>query len=137
VHSNNSTAAGGINNAGAILGNIGGYNAGTNPDLNHYYNIWQVSADYYVMPLLRVGALWGWIDDTSKRSQGANGGAIGAYYDLSKRTTLLALVDFLDNEANGGFRFAGSAGLKSNFTNPNDVNGRALTGIQFGAIHRF
>ncbi len=48
-----------------------------------------------------------------------------------------ALADTLRNEANGGFRPAGSAGLKSDFTNPNDINGRTITGVQLGAIHRF
>src|SRR6185436_8113131 len=96
----------------------GGYNAGDNPDLHHFYDIWQVSADWYVAPQVRVGALWGVIEDTSGRNQGASGGSIGAYYDLSKRTTLYALADTIHNETNGGFRPAGSAGLKANFTNP-------------------
>jgi predicted porin len=137
VHSNNNTATAVSNNAGTILGNVGGYNAGTNPDLRHFYDIWQVSADYWVTPQLRVGALWGRIDDRSGRDRGASGGSLGAYYDLSKRTTLLALADTVRNQANGGWRPAGSAGLKSNFTNPNDVNGRSITGLQLGCIHRF
>ena len=137
VRSNNSTATSVSNNAGTILGNVGGYNPGTNPDLHHFYNIWQVSADYQATPALRVGALWGVIDDTSGRDQGANGGSLGAYYDLSKRSTLMAMIDTLHNDSNGGFRFAGSAGLKSNFTNPSDINGRTINGVHVGAIHRF
>jgi predicted porin len=137
VHSNNVTSSSVSNTAGTILGNTGGYNAGTNPDLNHFYDIWQVSADYYVTPLLRVGALWGRIIDTSGRDQGASGGSVGAYYDLSKRTTLYALADTIRNDTNGGFRPQGSAGLKSNFTNPSDVNGRTISGVQAGCLIRF
>lgn len=137
VHSNNITSTAVSKTAGTILGNIGGYNAGTNPDLNHFYNIWQASADYNVTPQLRVGALWGKIIDTSGRHQGADGGSVGAYYDLSKRTTLLALVDTIRNDPNGGFRFAGSAALHANFTNPSDVNGQRINGMQVGMVHRF
>jgi predicted porin len=137
VHSNNNTSTSVSNNAGQILGNTGGYNDGTNADLNHFYDIWQVSADWRPVPLLRVGALWGRIEDTSGRDRGATGASLGAYYDLSKRTTLLALVNWLRNDASGGFRFVGSGGLKSNFTNPDDVNGRTITGLGIGAIHRF
>ena len=137
VRSNNVTSNTISNTAGTILGNTGGYNPGTNPDLHHFYNIWQISADYYVTPLLRVGALWGVIDDTSGRSQGASGGSIGAYYDLSKRTTLYALADTIRNDTNGGFRPAGSAGLRANFTNPSDVNGQTITGVQAGCLIRF
>ena len=137
VHSNNNTATAVSNNAGTILGNAGGYNAGTNPDLSHFYDIWQASVDYNVTSQLRVGALWGRIQDKSGRDRGASGGAAGAYYDLSKRTMLLALVDTIRNDTNGGWRPAGSGGLKSNFTNPNDVNGRTITGVQLGVVHKF
>jgi predicted porin len=137
VRSNNVTTSSASNTSGAILGNTGGYNAGNNPDLQHFYNIWQVSADYYVTPLLRVGALWGRIEDTSGRDQGANGGSIGMYYDLSKRTTVYALADTIRNDTNGGFRLVGSAGLKSNFTNPADVNGQTIKGVQAGCLIRF
>jgi predicted porin len=137
VHSNNVTANATSNTAGTILGNTGGYNAGTNPDLRHFYDLWQVSADYHLTPLLRVGALWGRIVDTSGRDQGASGGSVGAYYDLSKRTTVYALADTIRNDANGGFRPQGSAGLKSNFTNPADVNGRTISGLQAGCLIRF
>ncbi|MDE2299588.1 MAG: porin [Burkholderiales bacterium] len=137
VRSNNSTSTAVSNNAGTILGNVGGYNAGTNPDLNNFYNIYQVSADYQLTELLRVGALWGKIDDKSGRDRGASGGSMGAYYALSKRTTLLALVDTLRNATNGGWRPSGSAGLKTTFTAPNDINGRTINGVQFGILHRF
>jgi predicted porin len=137
VHSNNVTKTAVSNTAGTLLSNVGGYNAGTSADLNNFYNIYQLSADYRVLPNLRIGALWGKIEDSSGRKQGASGGSIGGYYDLSKRTMLLALVDTIRNETNGGFRPAGSAGLKSNFTNPNDINGRTISGVQFGVVHRF
>jgi predicted porin len=145
VRSNNATKTSVSNTAGNIVGNSGGagglngggYNTGTNPDLNNFYGIWQVSADYYVTELLRVGALWGRIQDKSGRDQGGSGGSIGAYYDLSKRTMLLALVDTMRNDTNGGWRPSGSAGLKTTFTQPGDVNGRTINGVQVGIVHRF
>jgi predicted porin len=145
VRSNNNTATAVSNNAGTIISNVGGtpnagagsFNPGTNPDLDNFYNIYQISADYQITELWRVGALWGKIDDRSGRDRGASGGSIGTYYDLSKRTMLYALVDTLRNQANGGWRPAGSAGLKSTFTAPADINGRTINGLQVGMLHRF
>ena len=137
IRTNNSTASGGLNNAGTLLGNVGGVVAGTNPDVNRTYDISQVSVDYKVTPLLRLGAIYGRISDTSDSGRDAKGGVLGAYYDLSKRTMLYALLDRIDNGPNAGFRPAGSAGLPYNFTNPNDVNGRKIDGAQLGILHRF
>lgn len=137
VRSNNSTANATSNNAGTIVGNVGGFNAGTSADLNNFYGIYQISADYRVLDLLRIGALWGKIDDKSGRQRGATGGSIGAYYDLSKQTTLMAMVDTLRNDTNGGWRPAGSGGLKTTFTAPGDINGRTINGVQLGVIYRF
>ncbi|MBO9678351.1 MAG: porin [Acidovorax sp.] len=135
VRSNNSTASSAGNNAATILGNTGGLVAGTNADVNRYFRIWQLSADYRVLPQLRVGALWGRIQGEAS-GQGATGGAIAAYYDLSKRTTLMAVAERLANDGNAGFRLAGSGGLKSNFSGA-DVNGRTIKGVQLGVLHRF
>ncbi len=119
-----------------ILGNTGGYNAGTSPDLNNFYDVWQASADYQVSSQLRLGALWGRIEDKSGHSRGASGGSIGAHYDLSKRTMPRALVDTIRNDSNGGWRPAGSGGLKSNFSGA-DANGRRIDGMQLGIVHKF
>ncbi|MFG6490233.1 porin [Roseateles sp. BYS78W] len=137
VRSNNNTSTAVSNNAGTLLGNVGGFNAGSNADLNNFYDIVQVSADYRVNSQLRVGALWGRINDQSGRGRNASGGSVGAYYDLSKRTMLVALLDTLRNDANGGWRPVGSAGLKTTFTTPGDINGRTINGLQLGIVHRF
>jgi predicted porin len=137
VRSNNNTATAVSNNAGTILSNVGGYNAGTNTDLNNFYDIYQGSADYNVDDRLRIGALWGKIKDKSGRDRGAVGGALGAYYSFSKRTMLLALAETLRNDSNGGWRPSGSAGLKTTFTAPGDINGRTIKGMQLGIVHRF
>lgn len=137
VHSNNNTATAVSNNAGTILGNVGGVNAGTNADLHNFYNIVQLSADYKLTPQLRLGALVGRIADPSHRDRGANGAALTAYYDLSKRTMLLGQVETLRNDSAGGWRPAGSAGLKDTFTQPDDINGRTISGVQLGIVHRF
>lgn len=137
VRSNNNTATSVSNNAGTLLGNVGGVNAGNSADLNNFYDIVQVSADYRVTPQLRAGALWGRINDKSGRGRNASGGSVGVYYDLSKRTTLLALLDTLRNDANGGWRPVGSAGMKTSFTSPADINGQTINGLQLGIVHRF
>ncbi len=137
VRSNNNTASGGINNAGTIVGNSGGINAGTNPDLRNFYKIYQVSADYRVLDNLRVGAAWGTIKDQSGRQRGATDGSIGAYYDLSKRTTLFTSVETLHNEKNGGWRPAASGAIKTTFTAASDVNGQKIDRVLAGISHRF
>lgn len=145
VRSNNSTSATTgsgagattLNNAGSILGGAGGLVAGTNPDVDRTYHVWQLSADYRINAQLRVGGLWGRIEDRSGSGRSANGGSVAAFYDLSKRTTLVAMLDTVRNGGNGGFRLAGSGGLKSNFANGADVNGRTINGVQFGVLHRF
>lgn len=144
VRSNNSTvgtgATAGVNNAGTILGNVGGVVAGTDANVQRTYNIIQLSADYKVTPALRVGALVGRINDKDTAND-ANGGSIGTYYDLSKRTTLYGLWHTLRNKGDqttgAGFRPSGSAGIQSTFTAANDVNGRKINGLALGIVHRF
>ena len=139
VRSNNSTASANGNNAGTILGNVNAPNnsfAGTDPKVQRMYNIYQVSADYRLSPQLRVGVLYGVMRDTSGGDAGAQGGNVGAYYDLSKRTTLYGFANYMKNDANAGFRFSGSAGPSANLAGT-DINGKRLTGLQAGILHRF
>jgi predicted porin len=139
VRSNNSTANANGRNAGTILSNISvpnNYFAGTDPNAERYYNIWQVSADYRVTPALRVGALYGKMNDTSGGNAGARGANAGAYYTVSKRTTLYSFLSYLKNEENAGFRFSSSAGPSANLAG-DAVNGKSLTGLQLGILHRF
>jgi predicted porin len=139
VRSNNSTASVNGRNAGTILSNVGSpnnYFAGTDPNAGRYYNIWQISADYRVTPTLRIGALYGVMNDTSDGDAGARGGNVGAYYAMSKRTTLYSFLSYLKNEANAGFRFSSSAAPSANLAG-DAINGRELTGLQLGILHRF
>ncbi|SNS14782.1 Outer membrane protein (porin) [Noviherbaspirillum humi] len=139
ARSNNVTASSNGLTAAAILSNIStpnNYFAGTDPNARRFFNIYQVSADYRVNAQLRVGALYGVIKDQSGGNAGAKGGNVGAFYDLSKRTTLYGFVNYLKNDENAGFRFGGSAGPSANLAGA-DVNGRNLTGVQAGVLHRF
>jgi predicted porin len=139
VRSNNSTGNANGRNATSILSNISVPNnffAGTDPNAERYYNIWQVSADYRLTPALRVGALYGVMNDTSGGDAGAQGANVGAYYTMSKRTTLYSFLSYLKNEANAGFRFSSSAGPSANLAG-DAINGRSLTGLQLGILHRF
>lgn len=137
VRSNNNAASGVLANGGSILGNVGGVVAGTNAEATRFYRITQLSADWRVMPQLRIGALYGRIRDTSGNGKNATGWGLGAYYDLSKRTTLVALAHSIDNDPAAGFRPSGSAAVRTNFTAAGDVNGRRISGIALGAVHRF
>lgn len=144
VRSNNSTETGTgaaqINNGGSLLGNVGGVLAGTNDDVNRTYGVWQISADYRLTPQVRLGALVGRINDRTS-SNDASGGAVGAYYDVSKRTTLYGLWDTVRNKGDqatgAGFRPTGSGALRSGFSTANDINGRTINGVQLGVVHRF
>lgn len=137
IRSNNNAASAPLNNGGSILSNVGGVVAGTNTEATRFYRITQVSADYNVTPALRVGVLYGRIRDTSGNGKNATGYGLGAYYNLSRRTTLVALVHSLRNDANAGFRPSGSAGVRATFTAAGDVNGKTLNGLALGIVHRF
>lgn len=141
VRSNNNTSTGSgtglLNNGGTLLSNVGGQVAGTSADALNYYNVYQVSADYKVTPKLRVGGLYGVIDDTSGNGKNATGWAVGGFYDIFKETTVYAMVDQVNNDPKAGFRQAASAGLPTNFTTANDVNGRIINGVQLGVLYKF
>jgi predicted porin len=139
VRSNNITSSTSGNTAANLLGGTGTLvtgTASTNADAHRYYNVWQLSADYRLTTQLRVGALWGKIIDTSGSGRGAKGGALGAYYDVSKRTTLYGLMETMTNDTNAGYRPFGSAAVSPNFTG-SDVNGQKIGGAQVGIVHRF
>jgi predicted porin len=139
ARSNNSTSSTSGLNAGVILNNVSNPNnffAGTDRNAARYYNFYQVSADYRVSSQLRIGALYGIIKDTSGGEAGARGANTGAYYELSKRTTLYGFASVMQNQANAGFRFSGSAGPSANLAGA-DINGKHLTGLQAGILHKF
>jgi predicted porin len=136
---NNVTANANGNTAGAILNNVSIPNnsfPGTDPNVNRFFDIYQISVDYRVTPLLRIGALWGTIKDQSGSDAGANGGSFGGFYDLSKRTTLYSFANWMKNQSNAGYRFSGSGAPSANLAGA-DINGKLLTGFQAGILHRF
>jgi predicted porin len=139
VRSNNSTGNANGRNAATILSNVGNpnnYFPGTDVNAGRYYNIWQLSADYRINPQFKVGILYGVIHDTTGGDAGARGGNFGGLYDVSKRTTLYTFASYMKNQVNAGFRFSGSAAPSANLVG-NDINGRSLTGLQSGIVHRF
>jgi predicted porin len=139
ARSNNSTSSANGLNAGVILNNVSNPNnffAGTDRNAARYYNFYQVSADYRVSSALRIGALYGIIKDTSGGNAGARGANAGAYYELSKRTTLYGFASVMQNQANAGFRFSGSAGPSANLAGA-DINRKHMTGLQAGILHKF
>lgn len=77
--------------------------------------------------------LYGVIDEYVDRMHSSSGTHVIA---LEDGAWLRSRIGFKGSE-DGGWRPAGSGGLKSNFTNPADVNGRTIDGVQFGVVHRF
>lgn len=136
IRSNNNGPTEELLNGGSPLGNTGALVAGTDPGAETYYNIYQASADYVVTPALRVGALYGMIRDSSGSDKHASGGSAGSFY-IHKNVTLYLIADMLRNQDNAGFRPVGSAGLSKPFTDPQDVNGRTITGVHLGLVYRF
>jgi predicted porin len=141
IRTNNDTSAGTgtnfLNSAGAILGTTGAPIAGTDPNVKRFFNIIQLSADVFITPELRLGALAGCISDRSGTDHDAKGGAIASYYALAKRTQLIAMISTLNNNKNAGFRPAGSAGLNPTFNASSDVNGQTIRTYTFGIQHKF
>ncbi len=139
VRTNNVTGNANGNDAGTILNNISiptNSFPGTDKNVARYYNLFQISADYEVNPHLKVGGLYGEMRDTSSTKANARGGSVGAFYSLSKRTTLYSIASYLKNSANAGFRFSGSGAPSGNLAG-NDVNGQGLLGVQVGILTRF
>jgi len=136
IRSNNNGPSGELFNGSSPLGNTGALIAGTDVGARTYYNIYQVSADYTLTPALRVGALYGWIRDSSGSGKNASGGSLGAFYGF-RNVKLFLLAETLANDPKAGFRISGSAGLTKPFTAADDVNGRTFTGVQLGFVFRF
>ena len=139
IRSNNVTGNANGLDATAILSNVAATNnffPGTDVNANRFYNVLQLSADYRLTPALKVGALYGVVHDTSGRDSGARGGNVGAYYSLSKRTTLYSFANYMKNDTNAGFRFSGSGAPSANLAGA-DINGKRLTGLQLGIMHKF
>lgn len=136
IRSNNNGPSGDLFNGSSPLGNTGALIAGMDAGARTYYNIYQASADYSILPELRVGALYGVIRDSSGSGKNASGGSAGGFYVI-RSVKLYLLADVLDNAANAGFRPIGSAGLTKPFTAATDVNGRTILGVHLGLVFRF
>jgi predicted porin len=139
VRSNNSTGNTNGHNAAGIVNIVSipnNFFAGNDLNAGRFYNIVQLSAGYRLSAQWRIGTLYGVIRDTSGGDAGARGGNVGAYFDLSKRTTLYGFANFMKNQSNAGFRFSGSGAPSANLSGA-DINGRHLTGLQAGILHRF
>ena len=136
IRSNNNGPTGGLFNGSSPLGNTGALITGTDAGAVTYYNIYQASADYFITPSLRVGGLFGMIRDSSGGGKNASGGSVGSHY-VFRNVKLYLIADVLRNDANAGFRPAGSAGLTKPFTAPEDVNGKTILGVHLGFVFRF
>jgi predicted porin len=136
IRSNNNGPTAGLFNGSSPLGNTGALITGTDAGAVTYYNIYQASADYAILPALRVGALVGAIRDSSGGGQNASGGSVGSHYVI-RNVKLYLITDLLKNSPRAGFRPSGSAGLTKPFTAPEDVNGKTIIGVHLGFVFRF
>ncbi|HET7764685.1 MAG TPA: porin [Burkholderiales bacterium] len=141
IRSNNqSTTAGTVgtlNNGGNPLGTTGALVTGTDPGANTYYNISQVSADYWIHPKVRIGALYGKIKDATNDVKNADGWGVGAYWDVTKELMVYGLGNSISNDPGAGFRPSGSAGLTKTFTTAADVNGQRIRMAAVGMVYKF
>jgi predicted porin len=136
VRTNNVTASANGETSGTILSNIASNTfPGTDANIQRFYNIYQLSADYRINPQWKVGALYGEYR-TSSGDANARGGSAGAFYSLSKRTLIYGVASYLKNSAHAGFRFSGSGAPSGNLAGA-DVNGKSLLGLQLGIQTRF
>jgi len=136
IRSNNNGPSGDLFNGGSPLGNTGALIAGTDAGAETYYNMYQASADYEILPELHVGGLYGLIRDSSGGGKNASGGSAGGFYVI-KNVKLYLVTDVLHNTKNAGFRPSGSAALTKPFTSADDVNGRTILGVHLGVVFRF
>jgi predicted porin len=142
IRSNNQTTtagtqAGTLNNGGNPLGTTGALVTGTDVGANTYYNITQISMDYYISPTVRVGALYGKIKDDTNDVKNADGWGFAAYWDVTKELMVYGLANSIANDPGAGFRPSGSAGLTKTFTSPADVNGQTIRMGAFGMVYKF
>jgi predicted porin len=141
IRSNNQSTTAGtggtLNNGGNPLGTTGSLVTGTDVGAKTYYNIYQVSADYWLYSNLRIGALYGQIKDDSGGGKNADGWAFGAYWDVTKELMVYGLGNSISNDPNAGFRPSGSAGLTKTFTAPGDVNGQTIRMGAIGMVYKF
>jgi predicted porin len=141
IRSNNQSTTAGtggtLNNGGNPLGTTGALVTGTDTGANTLYNIGQVSADYYINPKVRIGALYGKIKDDSGGGKNADGWGFGAYWDVTKEFMVYGLGNSISNDPNAGFRPSGSAGLTKTFTAPADVNGQTIRMGAIGMVYKF
>ncbi len=143
IRSNNQSTTAGtpagaiLNNGGNPLGTTGALVTGTDTGANTYYNIYQISADYYISPTVRIGALYGKIKDDTNDVKNADGWGLGTYWDVTKELMVYGLANSLSNDPGAGFRPSGSAGLTKTFTAPADVNGQRIRMGAIGMVYKF
>ena len=126
-----------LNNGGNPLGTTGALVTGLDTGAQTFYNITQVSADYWINKQVRIGALYGQIKDDSGGGKNADGWGIGAYWDVTKELMIYGLGNSISNDPNAGFRPSGSAGLTKTFTTAADVNGQTIRMGAIGALYKF
>lgn len=133
------TFAGGSYQFGKVTGYIGYYRGnvlGSNTTTNvagKYHSVYSASASYAFTPALKVSGGLGWAEDSSGAHNDAGEASLGAFYSLSKRTTLYGTVERLVNRHGATFALMANGPITSN----PPVAGGGVTGAQVGVVHTF
>jgi predicted porin len=117
---------------GYYRGNALGGNVNTNIR-GAYHSVYTVTGAYLATPALRLVAGLGWAQDSSAKNNDAGEASIGAFYSLSKRTTLYTTVARLVNRHGGTYALQGNGPITVN----SPTAGGGVTGAQIGMIHLF
>jgi predicted porin len=142
VNGNNvtkSTIAGGSYRFGkftSYLGYYRGNNLGGNVNTNirgAYHSVYTVSGAYSVTPALKLVAGLGWAQDSSSKNNDAGQASVGAFYSLSKRTTLYTTAARLVNRHSATYVLQANGPITANVPAP----GGGVTGVQLGMILLF
>jgi predicted porin len=118
------------------LGYYRGNNLGGNVNTNirgTYHSVYTVSEAYLATPALKLVAGLGWAQDSSSKNNDAGQASIGAFYSLSKRTTLYTTAARLINRHGATYSLQANGPITANVP----TGGSGVTGAQIGMIHLF
>jgi predicted porin len=92
-----------------------------------------VSGAYRATAALRLVAGLGWANDSSSKNNDAGEASVGAFYSLSKRTTVYTTAARLINRHGATYALTANGPITANVP----AAGGGVSGAQIGIIHLF
>lgn len=117
---------------GYYRGNALGSNTTTSA-AGKYHSVYSVSAAYNFTPSFRISGGLGWTQDSTSQHNDGGEASLGAFYALSKRTTLYGTVERLVNKHGATYAMLGNGPTTAN----TPTAGGGVTGAQVGIVHNF